>query len=290
MQTWNSCLILFYAWQFLGAKRFPLHLDSLRDGCQSATFYAKCIAGARANPYRGQRIGDESPQTSGKHRVWFCGSATKSPLEYASSPSPSPSPEWVRLLALLARLDKKTSDNTDASGCERRRSDELARIPRSIAFFRGAFLWTSSILEIRVARAVASEARQSDAERGKARQSETTRRGEGPLRGQSEARRDVSCSYEIHTSAIKRPDPYGNLYFIRSHDFCTPVTRALAIARSRKTVGRDYACTWLRLLSHDSHIILRYIILNPYRESVIFELRMTLRLHRTSRDTLRHIA
>lgn len=31
---------------------------------------------------------------------------------------------------------------------------------------------------------------------------------------------------KVHTSTIERPNPNGNLYFIRSHDF-TPVTRTV---------------------------------------------------------------
>lgn len=81
--------------------------------------------------------------------------------------------------------------------------------------------------------------------------------------------RGVGKRDEIHTSAIERPDPYGNLYFIRSHGSCTPVTCAPRIIRSRRTVRRSNvhvnASTLARIHTY------RYIILNPYRELVIFQ-------------------
>jgi len=93
------------------------------------------------------------------------------------------------------------------------------------------------------------------------------------------SRREVACqttlkSDKIRTSTIEWPDPYGNLYFIRSHDFCTPVnarTRYHTIAKNRLARLRLHVITsTLARFAHYSQPIPRTCHLSNDTASTVY--------------------
>lgn len=88
------------------------------------------------------------------------------------------------------------------------------------------------------------------------------------------ARQTTLKSDKIHTSTIKWPDPNGNLYFIRSHDFCTPVnarTRYHTIAKNRLARLRLHVITsTLARFAHYSQPIPRTCHLSNDTASTVY--------------------